>query len=195
MTELQEDLDRHYPASEISVLGVNAQGEESDNAVASSGTDLPLLQDDQSDVWELWDAKWRDVRVVDAERELRHVVNLTPTVNSNNNLAIQANYDSLRSEIVEAATSERVAESPWQNREEPYDVSNDGFVVPNDVLRVINRINGAGAGDLGMPTGAVQNYYDVTGDNFVTSLDALRIIRHLNRFSFGAADPPPRQTP
>ena len=47
MTELQEDLDRHYPASEISVLGVNAQGEESDNAVASSGTDLPLLQDDQ----------------------------------------------------------------------------------------------------------------------------------------------------
>jgi len=131
---------------------------------------------------------------VDAERELRHVVNLTPTVNSNNNLAIQANYDSLRSEIVEAATSERVAESPWQNREEPYDVSNDGFVVPNDVLRVINRINGAGAGDLGMPTGAVQNYYDVTGDNFVTSLDALRIIRHLNRFSFGAAEPPEANT-
>lgn len=188
---MQEELERNYPSSEIQILAVNEEGQESANGVAAADTDLPLLQDvddnndGQSDVWAQWDVTYRDVRVLDGSLELQHLANLTT-----DNLADQASYDSLRAGIVDTATSERVAASPWQNRVEPYDVSQDGFVVPNDVLRIINRINADGAGELPTPTEAVQNYYDVTGDNFVTSLDALRVIRHLNRFSVGAAAEP-----
>jgi hypothetical protein len=131
---------------------------------------------------------WRDVRIVDGNGELVDVLNLT-----SNDIRVQDNYNNLRSMIVEAATSERVADSPWQNRVEPLDVSNDGFVVANDVLRIINRINDVGAGELPSTTETIDNYYDVTGDNFATSRDALVIIRHINLHSqIAAGEPEPK---
>ncbi len=196
---MQQDLDRNYPSSEFSILAINAIDASDARDVQSAAVinDLPLLQDTDenrngnSDVWELWwtgegpyDSReaWRDVHVVDSDGERTDVFDLTT-----HDLRIPNNYDELKSLMIDAATSRRVALSPWQNRVEPLDTNSDGFVAPNDVLHVINRINRSGAGEL--PTQlAVSDYYDVTGDNFVTALDVLTIIRHLNRVS-GAGEP------
>lgn len=196
---MQRELDEHYPSSDISILAINEYGEESANGLATQDTDLPLLQDrdgnndQRSDVWTAWDVTWRDVRVVDGDATLRHVVNLTPTTESNNSLSVPSNYEHLMGELVSVARDGIEPGSAWQNPVEPLDVSNDGFVVANDVLRIINRINSEGAGALAAASDSVPNYYDVSGDNHVTSLDALRIIRHINRFSNTPASEPPEQ--
>ena len=151
--------------------------------------DLPYLQDvdgnsnNQPDQWEQWGAEWRDVHVVDADGEVTDVMNLTA-----NDLRRPANYDRLKGLIVDAATSDNVAESDWQNAVEPLDVNRDGSVVPNDVLKIFNKFNRDGASEL---TGAAtDDFYDVNGDGFLNSLDAITIIRHLNDVStFGSGEP------
>ena len=198
---MQEDLDANYPSSKFKIAAineVNADGA-SDVAGATVINDLAFLQDtdtngdNNSDVWvQLWDPAdgaynlgeaWRDVHVVDPDGERTGVYPLTQF-----DLRAQDNYDTLKGMLVDAATSTRVAQSPWQNRVEPLDTNNDGFVVPNDALRVINRINGVGAGELpAQQSGA--SYYDVTGDNQATARDVLSIIRHLNSISSASGEP------
>lgn len=186
MGQLQDDLNRNLPSSKVDILAINENGQDSANAVAAAINDLPLLQDTGTDdVWGQWSAEWRDVQVVDAKGEMTDVLNL-----SSNDLRIQSNYNNLRSMIVDAATSDRVAQSPWQNRIEPLDINNDGNVVPNDALRIINRLNGDGPGELPVPSGEPTDYLDVSGDNFVTSLDALQVIFKLNELSFAGAGEP-----
>ena len=172
------------------MLAINEEGQERANLTAAALNDLPLLQDvdadndNDSDAWEDWGATWRDVRIVDANGELSGVLNLT-----RNDLGEPANYANLRDMIVEAATANRVATSPWQNRIEPMDVNNDGNVVPRDVLAIINHLNTEGAGELEAPSGEPDNYLDVTGDNHVSALDALRIIQVLNRLNNASGEP------
>ncbi len=189
---MQEDFDRNYPSSEIDILGINEEGQESSNDVITADSDLPWLQDvdanqnNISDVWyDQWQVTYRDVWVVDEDNEFAGVFNLT-----GNDLANPVNYNALRQMVVDVATANRVAASPWQNRVEPMDVTNDGFVVPNDVLNIINRINDQGAGQLPTSPGPVPSFVDVSGDNFVSSIDALRVIRHLNSFSITAEGEP-----
>ncbi len=192
MTDLQDDLERNFPSSDIAILGVNEHGQQSANDVITAKSDVPWLQDvddnqnNVSDVWyDRWQITYRDVWLVDEANELASVFNLT-----SHDLANPANYNALRQMVVETATEGRVAESPWQNRIEPLDVNNDGFVVPNDVLQIITRLNTNGSGQLPVPSGSVISYFDATGDNHVTALDALRVIRHLNRFSLtGSGEP------
>ena len=184
---MQQDLNRNLPSSKVNILAVNEVGHESANSVAAATGDLPLLQDTNADdVWTDWDVTYRDVRVVDADGELRGIYNLT-----RNDITNSRNYSILREMIVDAATSKRVASSPYQNRVEPLDTNMDGFVAPNDVLAVVNRINREGAGELPAPDGEVATAYDVSGDNWVSALDALRIIQVLNRLSRGSGEPEP----
>jgi len=179
---------------------VDEEGQESSSGLAADLNDLPLLQDvdfnndNNSDVWASWwtgpepfDANiaWRDVYIVNAENERAEVYNLTA-----HDIRDASNYEALRSKIVATASSGRVQESDWQNPVEPLDVNPDGLIVANDVLRIINRINIEGPGELPTPTGEVVNYYDVTGDNQVTAIDALRLIQHINRYSLNGAGEP-----
>jgi hypothetical protein len=57
------------------------------------------LQDTaQQDVWTSWAVTWRDVVVVDAENRTTSIFNLTE-----HNLGDPANYDALRSILIDAA--------------------------------------------------------------------------------------------
>lgn len=188
---MQRDLNRNLPSSKVNILAVNEVGHESANDLAASTGDLPLLQDTRADdVWGDWEVTYRDVQVVDADGELSAIYNLT-----RNDITQSGNYDTLREMIVNAATAHRVAGSPYQNRIEPMDATKDGFVAPNDVLAVVNKINRDGAGELAAPDGEVSVAYDVTGDNFVSALDALRIIQVLNRLSSASGEPEPAGEP
>ena len=96
--------------------------------------------------------------------------------------------------------------SPWQNKIQPEDVDNDGFVVPLDALLVINELNNNGARALPVPPeepNVPPPFFDVNGDDFVAPLDALLIINYLNnrpvaavaaRSMFVASDSEPQST-
>ena len=81
----------------------------------------------------------------------------------------------------------------WQNPVDRFDVSNDSQVVPNDVLRIINRLNSAGAGLLPVPP-TPPNFFDVNGDGFATSNDVLQLINFLNS-DLGEGESQPRSLP
>jgi hypothetical protein len=83
--------------------------------------------------------------------------------------------------------------NPWQNSPEPLDVTDDGFVVPQDSLVIINELNNPQFSDpetglLPVPppippglTDEAPFFYDVDGDGFVAPIDALIVINALNR--------------
>jgi len=189
LDQLQQDLNKNLPSSEVNIVAVNEVGHHGANETASALTDLPLIQDTRAeDVWNNWNVTYRDVQVFDSDGEVTGVFNLS---SSSNDLNRSANYDHVRGLIVDAATSKRVAGSAHQNRIEPMDTTKDGFVAPNDVLAIINKINRDGAGELPSTDGETPGfYYDVSGDNFVTALDALRIIQVLNRLSRSGSGEP-----
>ena len=73
----------------------------------------------------------------------------------------------------------------WRNPVNHRDVTNDGFVVPIDVLVLLNAINGKRNSDpvtgrLAERSNSQLPYYDVNGDNFLTTQDALNVINYLN---------------
>jgi hypothetical protein len=70
--------------------------------------------------------------------------------------------------------------NPWTNRQNPFDVDNDGFVSPLDVLVVINEINRAGSRVLGPVPSDTTPYFDVNGDGLIAPLDVLIVINYLN---------------
>lgn len=90
----------------IEILGVNDVGQEVGNPSITDGRDIPWLQDrdddgdDLSDIrYNLWGADYRDVIILDNENIEVGRFNLT-----DNDLANQDNYNTLRSMLVYAAT-------------------------------------------------------------------------------------------
>ena len=69
----------------------------------------------------------------------------------------------------------------WHNRNNPMDVTRDGWVNAFDALVLINRINRNGLGYLPGSADSVQYYYDVSGDQRIDPLDVLQIINWINR--------------
>lgn len=74
--------------------------------------------------------------------------------------------------------------APWQSPLNPLDVDPDGFIVPRDVLILINELNDPQHVDderklVGVPRPGV-GFFDVSGDGFATPLDALQIVNFLN---------------
>lgn len=69
--------------------------------------------------------------------------------------------------------------SAWQNPRAALDVNDDGLITPIDVLLIINRINGQGAGPLPSQNSSL-SFLDVNGDGNATAIDALLGINHLN---------------
>jgi large repetitive protein len=79
------------------------------------------------------------------------------------------------------------------NLSNAYDVNNDGFVSPIDVLILVNSMNTGGSGALigGSGGGSGENngnkyYLDVNADKFLSPLDALLVINFLNTRSAGS---------
>jgi hypothetical protein len=77
-----------------------------------------------------------------------------------------------------------VANNAYQNPTNQFDVNNDTFVSPIDVLQVINYLN-RNPGQISTqlpinPTTPVPPFVDVNGDSFVTPLDVLLVINELN---------------
>jgi hypothetical protein len=96
---MQAEIVAAHPAKTVRVLGVNAVGQESDNALMCSGRVLPWLQDTaQQNVWGSWNVTWRDVFVLDTQNRVKRIYNLTDY-----DLAIPANYDTLKSILLNAA--------------------------------------------------------------------------------------------
>ncbi|MFN0151688.1 MAG: hypothetical protein ACKVU1_13370 [bacterium] len=84
----------------IQILGVNGIGQESGNAQTCANRILPWLQDTTpQNVWNKWAIVYRDVVIVDAINRPVAVFNLTTK-----NLAEPANYDSLMTLLLGAAT-------------------------------------------------------------------------------------------
>jgi hypothetical protein len=76
-------------------------------------------------------------------------------------------------------------QSEWMNPFDQYDVNDDGFVVPGDVLYIINELNHPTVHDeLGeLPLTRPEDeifYFDANGDGYCSSRDALLLINLLN---------------
>ena len=75
-----------------------------------SGRVLPWLQDvEDQDVWTAWGINYRDVLILDAENRAVDVYNL-----SNNSLADDENYATLRTKLLDAAAIEGAVQLPAQ---------------------------------------------------------------------------------
>jgi VCBS repeat-containing protein len=68
----------------------------------------------------------------------------------------------------------------WQNPISQFDVNNDGFVSPVDVLLVINYINEQGSFQLPTPRPVGAYFYDINGDGWVKPDDVVALINELN---------------
>ena len=94
--QLEFDAD---PTVEIQILAVNEEGHEGGVDLMSTYGDLPLLQDtEEDDVWNLWDATYRDVIILDSDNMEVAIYNLT-----NNNLSDEENYETLKSLLMQVA--------------------------------------------------------------------------------------------
>jgi len=86
-------------------------------------------------------------------------------------------------EFVSEAMQFTVLSGAWNNSSNRFDIDQDGFVVPLDVLLVINSLRRSGSIALSIvrPTGSY--FVDVSNDNFVSPIDVLMVINYLNRRS------------
>ncbi|HBE72061.1 MAG TPA: hypothetical protein DDW52_28315, partial [Planctomycetaceae bacterium] len=89
-----------------------------------------------------------------------------------------------------------LAAAVWNNAVLPINVNGDpgGFIAPNDVLPIVNELNGHRFSDpsSGKLPRQVEDdhpgfYFDVNCDSFVSPIDALQVINYLN----SGADPQP----
>jgi len=74
----------------------------------------------------------------------------------------------------------QVADTPYQNPNNQYDVDGDLTISPLDVLAIVNLLNSQGASlpVEGLP--GPPNFVDVNGDNRVDPLDVLELINRIN---------------
>lgn len=179
---MQEDLELHFPSSEINIIGVNRYDQGSQNDLMTDNTDLPWLQDvdansnSQSDAWETWGAAWRDAIILNGDNERMGVLNLTPPTD----ITQQENYDLFRGMVADAVKADRVAETEWQNQTEPLDLNKDGFVTALDALVAVNEINANGVYELPDISEEPDVFYDAFPDGALTAQDPLLVISHLN---------------
>ena len=81
------------------LLGVNEAGHESGNVAATTGRDIPWLQDtDAVDAWGTWGVVYRDVVILDRHQAIHAVYNLTTR-----DLAVPANRNELKQLLRDAA--------------------------------------------------------------------------------------------
>ncbi|HUG71040.1 MAG TPA: dockerin type I domain-containing protein [Pirellulaceae bacterium] len=197
MDTLQAELRATYPVLDIQIVGINEFGQDpvGFNDQMTTGRTLPWLQDvdtnanQVSDVWsEMWDVTYRDVIIINGENETVDVYNLTT-----NDLGVAANYATMRTKLIDEAMAEQ---KPWQNRRDRYDINDDGFVVPGDVLIMINEINANGPRELLPPTTATlaAPYWDSSGDNFFSPLDILQVINFIEGVGAEGEAPGERET-
>jgi hypothetical protein len=81
-----------------------------------------------------------------------------------------------------------IEEPNAQNPINRFDVNDDGFVSPIDVLVVINLLNRVGSS---IPIGQLTEippYVNVDGDNTISPLDVLQLINHINSSSGGEGE-------
>lgn len=96
---MQAEIDATASPKEMHILGLNEVGHESGNEGMCEGRSLPWLQDTaEQDAWGDWGVTYRDVVILDAQNVPRAVYNLTTY-----DLADSANYDSLRTLLVQIA--------------------------------------------------------------------------------------------
>ena len=93
----------------------------------------------------------------------------------------QARRRKSRTCMLESLEQRQLLAADFQNPENAYEVTLDGFVAPIDALNIINDLNANGARDLREP-GVVlpDGPLDVDGDYFIAPIDALMIINLLN---------------
>jgi hypothetical protein len=91
---------------------------------------------------------------------------------------VVSDNDGLASNI--ATVTIQVVASLHQNPTNRFDVNNDSFVSPIDVLIVINLINAQGASVPVDQLPPPPPYYDVNGNGFVDSTDVLSLIDYIN---------------
>jgi VCBS repeat-containing protein len=91
---------------------------------------------------------------------------------------VVSDNDGLASNI--ATVTIQVVASLHQNPTNRFDVNNDSFVSPIDVLVVINLINAQGASVPVDQLPPPPPYYDVNGNGFVDSTDVLSLIDYIN---------------
>ena len=73
---------------------------------------------------------------------------------------------------------------PWHNSANPWDVNDDSYVSPIDLLLVINHLNNGDSRQLADPAAGEASerlYLDVSGDSFVSPIDVLYIVNYLNQ--------------
>ena len=96
---MQAEIDSGGTSIPVRILGVNAAGHESDNAVVCEGRSIPWLQDtEEQHVWTSWQVTYRDVVILDAENHVLQAYNLTT-----HNLALPTHYAELKDILTAAA--------------------------------------------------------------------------------------------
>lgn len=83
--------------SDAEIIGLNESGYESGNDNFTTNISLPWLQDDATNVWNLWDVTYRDVYIVSSESILIDIYNLT-----DNDLQNPAQFEDLKALILTA---------------------------------------------------------------------------------------------
>jgi hypothetical protein len=68
----------------------------------------------------------------------------------------------------------------WHFTAKPQDVDNDGHIVAQDVVAVINYINAHGSGSVPNDGKPVTTFCDVTGDDYIAADDVVKIINYIN---------------
>ena len=95
---MQAEIDLMLTPVAVDILGVNAPGQESGNALMYTGRVLPWLQDDDAqDAWVLWSVDYRDVIILDPLNRVSAIYNLTT-----HDLADPVNYAELKALLVAA---------------------------------------------------------------------------------------------
>ncbi len=91
--------------------------------------------------------------------------------------------------LSETVTLSVINDAPFQNPRDPFDVDNDGVVIPRDAIILFNQLNQKGSHVLTPITAAGEGdsgeafFLDINGDGVLSPLDALILINHLNQRS------------
>ncbi len=96
---MQKEFDAMAVDPGIRILGINQVGQESQNDLNCEGRDIPWLQETMTElVWVPWDVTYRDVVIVDGTNRRLTAFNLT-----DKNLAVAANYEALKTLLLETS--------------------------------------------------------------------------------------------
>ena len=78
---------------------------------------------------------------------------------------------------------------PYRNEANPLDSTGDGYIVPRDVLVIINEIEEHGPHALRLPPPIpIIYFYDTNGDGYISPIDVLLVINYLEAFGEDTAE-------